>query len=147
LVSPASSVSTIGISPVLASPVSCSLRTIFLKGVEESFTQFNKLESWNAVGIDAHDGQVFDAGRMAQLVGGRNQDRDFMPDLILNALESISWWNTRAINRGEQYGCGVLTLYEFYLFFREVKAQRIGLHNEIQNMTVTKKKHGRKRGF
>ena len=94
MVPPASSVSTIGISPVLASPVSCSLRTIFLKGVEESFTQFNKLESWNAVGIDAHDGQVFDAGRMAQLVGRRNQDRDFIPDVILNALESISRWNT-----------------------------------------------------
>jgi hypothetical protein len=147
VVSPPSSVSTISISPVLASSVSYSLSTIFLKGVEESFTQFNKLESWDAVGIDAHDGQVFDAGRMAQLVGGRNQDRDFMPDLILNALESISRWNTRAINRGEQYGCGALALDEFYLFFSEVKTQGIGLHNQIENLTVTKKKHGRKRGF
>jgi hypothetical protein len=101
VVLPASSVSTIGFSSVLASSVSCSLRTIFLKGVEESFTQFNKLESGDAVGIDAHDGQSFDARRMAQLVGGRNQDRDFMPDLILNALDSISRWNTRPIHRGE----------------------------------------------
>jgi hypothetical protein len=84
---------------------------------------------------------------MAQLVGGRNQDRDFTSDVILNALESISRWNTRAINWGEQYGCCALALDEFYLFFSEGKTQRIGLHDEIQNMTVTKKKHGRKRGF
>jgi hypothetical protein len=115
VVSPASSVSTIGFSSVLASSVSCSLRTIFLKVVEESFTQFNKLESWDAVGIDAYDRQSFDARRMAQLVGGRNQDRDFTPDLILNALESISRWDPGAINRGEQYGCCALTLDEFYL--------------------------------
>jgi hypothetical protein len=140
-------VSTIGFSSILASSVSYSLRTIFLKGVKESFTQFDKLESWDAVGVDAYDGQSFDAGRMAQLVGGRNQDRDFIPDLILNALESISRWNTRAIHRGEQYGCGALALDEFYLVFGEGKTQGIALHDEIENMTVTKKKHGRKRGF
>ncbi len=121
--SPASSVSTIGFSSVLASSISCSLRTIFLKVVEDSFTQFNKLESWDAVGIDAYDGQSFDARRMAQLVGEWNQDRDFIPDLILNALESISRWNTRAINRGEQYGCCALALDEFYLVFGEGKTQ------------------------
>ena len=136
--SPASSVSTIGFSSVLASSVSCSLRTIFLKVVEDSFTQFNKLESWDAVGIDAYDGQSFDARRMAQLVGEWNQDRDFIPDLILNALESISRWNTRAINRGEQYGCCALALNEFYLVFGEGKTQGIGLHDEIENMAVSK---------